>query len=106
LGWSIFVQGLGAWSYDRLWNLRRIFVIRVPGIVEPVAYVDEATARRKARERAGMYLGPTSCDIDFSYCRYRLWSLEDNLIRYQIEYFAMLRSNRMPFGFDDLGKTQ
>src|SRR6185503_16889343 len=44
IGWSVFVQGLGAWSYDRYWNLRRIFVIRVPGKIDPVAFVDEATA--------------------------------------------------------------
>jgi hypothetical protein len=106
LGWSVFVQGLGAWSYDRYWNLRQIFVIRLPGAVDPVAFLDEDTAQRKATETGGTYLGPTSCDIDFSFCRHRLWSLEDNLIRFQIDYFAASRSKRLPFGFDDLGEKQ
>jgi hypothetical protein len=106
LGWSVFVQGLGAWSYDRYWNLRRIFVIRVPGSVEAVAFVDEAAARQKAEQAGGTYLGPTECDIDYTFCRHRLWSFSDNLIRYQLEYFALARSKRLPFGFDDLGKTQ
>jgi hypothetical protein len=106
LGWSVFVQGLGAFSYDRYWNLRRIFAIRVPGSVEAVGYVDEARARSRAKAAGGTYLGPTLCDIDYTFCRHRLWSFEDNLIRYQLEYFATSRSSRLPFGFDDLGKTQ
>jgi hypothetical protein len=106
LAWSVFVQGLGAMSYDRYWNLRRIFVTRIPGSVEAVGFVDEATARRTAEARGGNYLGPTFCDIDYVFCRHRLWSFEDNLIRYQMKYFALSRSGRLPFGFDGLGKTQ
>jgi hypothetical protein len=104
LAWSVFVQALGALSYDRYWNLRRVFVIRVPTSSEAVDFTDEAEARKEAERRGGSYIGPSFCDIDFTFCRHRLWSVKDNLIRYQLTYFTVSRNGRLPFGFHDLGR--
>ena len=90
-------------SYDRFWNLRRVFVIRLPTSIEAVDFTDEAEARRTAARLGGMYLGPSFCDIDFPFCRHRLWSVKDNLILYQVTHFSLSRSGRLPFGFADLG---
>jgi hypothetical protein len=104
LSWSIFVQAVGAMSYDRYWNLRRVFVIRVPTSVDAMDFVTEDEARSAAARLNGTYVGPSFCDIDYTFCRHRLWSLKDNLIVYQLTYFALSRSGRLPFGFSDLGQ--
>lgn len=103
LAWSVFVQALGAMSYDRYWNLRRVFVIRVPSHLEAIDYTDEETAKRDAVRYHGNYIGASFCDIDYTFCRHRLWSLNDNLILYQLTYFRLSRDGRLPFGFSDLG---
>jgi hypothetical protein len=104
LSWSVFVQAVGAMSYDRYWNLRRVFVIRVPTSVEAVDFVTEAEARSAAIRLHGSYVGPSFCDIDYTFCRHRLWSVSDNLILYQLTHFAVSRSGRLPFTFQDLGR--
>jgi hypothetical protein len=103
LAWSVFVQALGAMSYDRYWNLRRVFVIRLPAHFEPIDYTDEETAKQEARRYHGSYIGASFCDIDYTFCRHRLWSLSDNLILYQLTHFKLSRDGRLPFGFGDLG---
>jgi hypothetical protein len=102
--WSVFVQAVGAMSYDRYWNLRRVFVIRIPTAVEPIDYTDEVEARVQAYRQGGSYIGPSSCDIDFKFCRHRLWSVKDNLILYQLQNFAISRKGRLPFTFRGLGR--
>jgi hypothetical protein len=104
LVWSVFVQALGAMSYDRYWNLRRVFVIRIPQHLEALDYTDEETAQREAARLHGSYIGASFCDIDYTFCRHRLWSLSDNLILYQLTYFKLSRDGRLPFGFGDLGR--
>jgi hypothetical protein len=104
LAWSVFVQAVGAMSYDRYWNLRRVFVIRVPTSLEAMDFTTEAEARSAAIRLNGSYVGPSFCDIDYTFCRHRLWSVKDNLILYQLTYFALSRSGRLPFGFQDLGR--
>jgi hypothetical protein len=101
--WSVFVQALGALTYDRFWNLRQVFVVRVPGMVDPKALFTEAEAEQYASARGGNYLGPSLCDIDYPFCRYRLWSLEDNMILYQLTHLEETRGGRLPMGYDDLG---
>jgi hypothetical protein len=103
LAWSVFVQALGAMSYDRYWNLRRVFVIRVPTHIEALDYTDEEAAKSDAERYHGSYIGPSYCDIDYTFCRHRLWSLNDNLILYQSTHFTLSRDGRLPFGFSDLG---
>ncbi len=102
LAWSVFVQALGAMSYDRYWNLRRVFVIRIPSHIEAIDYTDEDEARRDADRYHGSYIGASYCDIDYTFCRHRLWSLSDNLILYQLTHFKLSRDGRLPFGFSDL----
>ena len=104
LSWSIFVQGLGAFSYDRSWNLRLVYMVRVPGKALPASFTTEEEAKRHAAETHGEILGWSHCDIDLRYCRPRLWSWTDNLIAYQIENFAKARAARLHMGWRKLGK--
>lgn len=105
LTWSIAVQALGALTYDRSWNIRRIFVVRVPEESGPRAFMEEPEAIEYARNRGGEYLGPSLCDIDLPYCRYRLWSLQDNAILYFFTHFAETHARRLPPAWDTLGKS-
>jgi hypothetical protein len=101
LGWSVFVQALGAASYDRSWNLRRIFVVRVPGVEDPLSFLEEPDAIRYADAHGGRFLGPSYCDVDLWFCRKRLWSLKDNLILYQLTHFSETRARRMKAAFSE-----
>lgn len=104
LGWSAAVQAIGALSYDRLWNRRTLYVTRVPNSKKPVAFTEEDAARRFADSQNGRYLGPTICDIDFDFCRHRLWSIGDSVVLYQLTHFRESRSRRMPMGWNTLGR--
>jgi hypothetical protein len=101
LAWSVFVQALGAFSYDRSWNLRRIFVVRLPHVDDPISFLKEPDAEGFAAEHGGQYLGPSFCDIDLWFCRKRLWSLKDNLIWYQITDFRENRGRRLQARFTE-----
>jgi hypothetical protein len=93
-------RGGRAMSYDRYWNLRRVFVIRVPTSLEAMDFVTEDRRRRDSSERnlrgaellrhrlpsAGTACGPS-----------------DNLIVYQLSS-SRVAKRRLPFGFDDLGR--
>jgi hypothetical protein len=104
LAWSIFVQALGAFSYDRSWNLRLMYMVRVPGTATPVPFTSEEAAQRRAAATHGQVLGWSYCDVDLRYCRQRLWSWRDNLIAYQLENFAQARARRLPMGWSKIGK--
>jgi hypothetical protein len=103
--WSVFVEALGAGSYDRSWNIRTLWVIRVPGEVEPIGLFDEQEARQAAEVSKGVFLGPSRCDVDLPFCRRRLWSVKDSIITYQYQHFAEARSRRLPPGWDLLERT-
>lgn len=104
LAWAIFVQAIGAWSYDRSWNNRRLFVVRLPGRIKAVALPTEEEAQSLVALKRGNYIGPTFCDIDLSFCRYRLWSISDNIIWYQLQFLSSCRSRRLPSGWYQLGQ--
>ncbi|MBM4361480.1 MAG: hypothetical protein FJ104_02280, partial [Deltaproteobacteria bacterium] len=104
LGWSAFVQGLGALAYDHSWNLRVLFVVRRHDRPGPEAFITEAEARSYADRHRGEYLGHTMCNIDLPFCRYRLWSVSDNTIEYHVREFALTRSRRLPASFAELGR--
>jgi hypothetical protein len=103
LSWSMFVQALGAFSYDRGWNLRLVYMVRTPGAAVPLSFTSEEAAQRHAAVTHGQVLGWSYCDVDLKYCRQRLWSWKDNLIQFQIENFAKARANRLPMGWSKLG---
>jgi hypothetical protein len=92
--WSAGVQALGAWSYDRTWNTRALHVVRVPDDPNPVLLLEEHEARDLAEASGGSYVGPASCDVDRAICRYRLWSLSDNMIGYYLGHFSEARKRR------------
>jgi hypothetical protein len=104
LAWSVFVQGLGAFAYDKQWNARDLFRVDSDGLdAEPAFFVREADARRYADRTEAHYAGLFSCNIDLPVCRYRLWSIEDSIIAYYVgERYAIARSNRKHARFEDL----
>jgi hypothetical protein len=99
LTWSIFVQAVGALTYDRSWNDRLLYVVQFPDQDLPSAFISEEEAQELAEKQGGNYLGPTRCNIDLTYCNYRLWSVEDNIIAYHLTHFAETRGRRLPVGW-------
>lgn len=103
--WSVFVEALGAGSYDRSWNIRTLYVVRLPTEAKPIGLFTEAEAKQTALARSGTYMGPSRCDVDLTYCRHRLWSFGDSIIGYQYSHFAEARSRRLPPGWDMLERS-
>jgi hypothetical protein len=97
--WSFGVQALGAFFYDRTWNIRPLYVVRQADSVEPLGYFAEGEALDAADRPGGKYVGCVQCDIDLPYCRYRLWSLDDNVLRYYLERLARARKGRLLHGW-------
>jgi hypothetical protein len=94
LAWSAFVQFLGAFTYDKFWNERTLHVVQIPGRTKPEALFTEDSAETRAGQVGGTYLGPTKCNIDMTYCRYRLWSPKDSIILYYLTHFREARAHR------------
>jgi hypothetical protein len=92
--WSASVQALGAWAYDRTWNTRALHVVRLPDDPNPVLLLEEYEARDLAEASGGSYVGPAGCDVDRAICRYRLWSLSDNMIGYYLRHFSESHKHR------------
>jgi hypothetical protein len=101
LAWSCFVQFVGAFAYDKSWNERLMHVVLVPTSPKPSAHFTQAAAEALAQKTGGTYIGTTFCNIDLTYCRYRLWSIEDNIIGYYIARFREARRNRFDSGWRD-----
>jgi hypothetical protein len=99
LGWSVFVQGLGALAYDKYWNARDLY--RVIDGEDSTFFATEAEAQRYAASTGGQFTGLFSCNIDLPACRYRLWSIDDNIISFYMgERYAISRANRTPSSFN------
>jgi hypothetical protein len=92
--WSIAVQVIGAFTYDKSWNDRQIFVARLPAVAKPISFLTEEEAQDFVAKNRGQYIGPSYCNIDFTYCRHRLWSVADNEILYYLRNFRITRSRR------------
>jgi hypothetical protein len=102
LAWSVFVQIVGAFAYDKMWNERVLYVTRMPLVADPILHFTEAEARKMAQADGGEYLGPTLCNIDKTYCRYRLWSWSDSIVLYYIENFERSRKTRYATAWNKL----
>lgn len=100
--WSVGVQFVGAFSYDKSWNDREIFVVRLPGARKPFAILNEPEARSFAKTNHGTYLGPSFCNIDYSYCRSRLWSVRDSMLIYYVTHFRQTRRERFHLAWRQL----
>jgi hypothetical protein len=101
LGWSVFVQSLGAFAYDKYWNARDLH--RVSHGEEARFFLRERDARAHAAASGGTYAGLFACNIDLPACRYRVWSLEDNVIGFYMgERFRVARENRVHAGMSEL----
>lgn len=96
LAWSFFVQLLGALTYDKSWNARKLFVVAPRYTTEVSALYDESGAFEYSNRTGQNYLGPTYCNVDVDYCRYRLWSFRDSIIGYYLGRFGESRRNRFP----------
>jgi hypothetical protein len=93
LGWSIFVQGLGAFAYDKYWNARDLFTVAaLDGSRRFLA--KERDARAAAQRSGASYQGLFACNIDLPPCRYRLWSIEDNVISFYLARYPVARERR------------
>jgi hypothetical protein len=92
--WSASVQALGAWTYEQSWNRRAFHVVRLPDDPNPVVLLEEDEARDLVEASGGSYVGPVNCDIDQAICRYRLWSLSDNIIGYYLGHFGEAHRRR------------
>lgn len=101
LCWSIFVQGLGAFAYDKSWNARELRAVQNPGGGRQF-FLDEAQAQRAAARLGATQPETFACNIDVPECRYRLWSVEDNIIRYYWEHYAVIRERRLPSPWSEL----
>jgi hypothetical protein len=102
LGWSCFVQAIGAFAYDKVWNDRMLFVVRLPNHVRPIARFTREAAERLAARSGGEYIGPSYCNVDQPYCRHRLWALDDSIIPYYIAHFGESRGRRFPTAWRQL----
>jgi hypothetical protein len=106
LAWSMTVQALGALTYDRSWNTRGLHVVEAGDSEPPIAFIEERAARRYANRNEARYIGAGSCDIDLPYCRFRLWSVSDNMLLYQATRLVSLSNGRAPLNFADLFVTE
>jgi hypothetical protein len=105
LGWSIFVQGLGAFAYDKYWNARDLYsVASASGDQE--FFETEPEARRFAERTHGEYRGLFSCNIDLPPCRYRLWSWGESIISFYLERWPVSREHRIRSSWHDLAPFQ
>lgn len=101
LAWSVLVQSVGALAYDKYWNARDLHRVMLGD--EPHFFTSELEARVYAAGSGGHYTGLFACNIDLPACRYRLWSLEDNVIGFYMgERFHVARDNRVHAGMSEL----
>jgi hypothetical protein len=102
LAWSVFVQALGAMSYDKAgWNERVAHSVLLPGWDRRIVFSHDE-AMRLVREHGGEYVGLHGCNMDYKFCRHRLWSITDNQIWYYITNYTEARDKRLPPGWDQL----
>jgi len=94
LVWSIFVQVLGAWTYNLSgWNQRYTARLAVPGQREPLIVHHQALVQRWRDARAKL-LSQESVDIDKKENRHRLWSVSDCQILHYLRHFNAERTNK------------
>jgi hypothetical protein len=85
LGWSVFVQGLGAFAYTISdWNARVVYHFELPGVEGRQAIYDPEQARALLDVEGAKLVREGPCDIDTLDCRYRLWSIQDSQIGFLI----------------------
>ena len=91
--WSVGVQILGAFAYDVVgWNCREGVVVRLPdGRAVPVQTKEEAVALVR---QTGGAVQTVLMDVDQRPWRRRLWSIQDNPIRYYLENFRQSRQRK------------
>jgi hypothetical protein len=100
LAWSVFVQLIGAFAYDKSWNARPLFLVEHRDGHREVVYDSGWDAEARAKLVNGRVVAAYRCNVDERACRYRLWSLEDNVIRYYIANFSATRRELMRSGWD------
>lgn len=105
LAWSVFVQGLGAFAYDKYWNGRDLHAV-LGSTGRTRFYFTESEARHAAQLEGGQYTGEQQCNIDRRECRYRLWSLDDNIISFYLDRWPVSREHRMHLAWHDFAPFQ
>jgi hypothetical protein len=105
LGWSVFVQGLGAFAYDKYWNARDLYEA-ANDRGDQRFFETEAEARAFAKRSHGDYRGLFACNIDLPPCRYRLWSFDESIIAFYLQRWPISREHRMPSSWRDLASGE
>lgn len=91
LAWSIFVQAVGAWSFDVYgWN-ERPAVLRPADSGSPAVQLLEFSEAPSWRPPPDVDGELVHLNIDLKQNRHRLWSLRDNAILYYVEHLADAR---------------
>lgn len=94
LAWSVFVQALGAWTFDMEgWNARRGYAVTAPGQKYPFYSVSREAAESVAMATR-QQVRPAELNIDFPPHERRLWSLSDNQLGYYLTHFGESRAVR------------
>jgi hypothetical protein len=93
---------IGAFAYDKVWNERVMYVTRLPDVAPPFILRTKAQAQALAKQPGGEYFGPTPCNVDFTFCRFRLWSWADSIIGYYVVNFREARKQRIASGWTRL----
>ncbi|KKL16837.1 hypothetical protein LCGC14_2491580, partial [marine sediment metagenome] len=100
LGWSIFVQIIGAYAYNVVdWNLqpnRYVVSFKREGTQKTVFSEDEAVRILRSSADGGTY-ERMGRNVDELQHRHRLWSLKDSQIVYYIRNFASSRRQKQVF---------
>jgi len=100
--WSVFVQALGAMSYDKVgWNERQAYSVLLPGWDRRILFSQDE-AMNLVREHGGEFVGSHGCNMDYKFCRHRLWSIEDNQIWYYMTHYSEAREKRLAPGWEQL----
>ncbi len=100
--WSFCVQVIGAFSYDKAgWNERMLHAVLLTGWERRMVLTREE-AMELIEEKGGKYLGVHYCNMDYPFCRHRLWSVRDTQIGYYATHFLEARAKRLDPGWDQL----
>ncbi len=96
LAWSVFVQGLGAMTYDMTgWNRKTgAFRVGIRGRSEPAVVETPEDVNRLIATEPVIWVREVGMNIDHPEYRWRLWSLTDAQIGYYFWNYSRTRQTR------------
>ena len=96
VGFSVGIQGLGAFAYNlRGWNAKVAgYVVQAPEHGEPEVVPDREAAERMASSTGGRIVNVLRKDVNDPKYRQRLWSWSDNQILHYLVHFGEARRTK------------